>query len=61
VCGDARVGGADRGTAMSTGRMVDENITIPQFRTPVVLSNRGPSNSDTAAGGESAAYLEEDR
>jgi DNA-binding MarR family transcriptional regulator len=30
--------------------MVDENITIPQFRTLVILSNRGPVNLATLAG-----------
>jgi DNA-binding MarR family transcriptional regulator len=29
---------------------VDENITIPQFRTLVILSNRGPVNLATLAG-----------
>ena len=30
--------------------VVDENITIPQFRTLVILSNRGPVNLATLAG-----------
>ena len=30
--------------------LVDENITIPQFRTLVILSNRGPINLATLAG-----------
>lgn len=30
--------------------LVDENITIPQFRTLVILSNRGPINLATVAG-----------
>lgn len=30
--------------------LVDENITIPQFRTLVILSNRGPVNLATLAG-----------
>jgi DNA-binding MarR family transcriptional regulator len=30
--------------------MVDENITIPQFRTLLILSNRGPVNLATLAG-----------
>jgi DNA-binding MarR family transcriptional regulator len=30
--------------------MVDETITIPQFRTLVILSNRGPMNLATLAG-----------
>lgn len=36
-------------SARSIGQ-VDENITIPQFRTLVILSNRGPINLATLAG-----------
>src|ERR1700743_1301385 len=36
-------------SALSIGQ-VDETITIPQFRTLVILSNRGPINLATLAG-----------
>src|SRR6201987_6345928 len=36
-------------SARSIGQ-VDETITIPQFRTLVILSNRGPINLATLAG-----------